>query len=509
MRRGLACLVIVASVLACTLDRRLIRPDETRHLDGQSKILKAHMRDGHLYLLQDWSVDERGGMVIGKGDRFDENRDLLDRGTFTLRLADVALFETNTTRGHPPAVLSMALVTGASLVVTAACLTNPKACFGSCPTTYVDDGSSVVAAESFSASVAPSLETEDIDALYRARPSGRTVRLRVTNEALETHVIRRADLLVAPRPSGGRVLADGAGRFWQARTIKAPTACRAAEGDCLAAVAAVDDRERASAADSRDLAARETIELAFVPPRSDGRLGLVLEARQTFITTYLFYQALAYMGRQAGTMLASLERGDPALHSHATRLHHLLGGVEVEARDDRGRWRVVGRFDETGPIAREVQVIPLPRDVRADAIRLRVARGHYRIGHVALAELGEAVTPTRLRPARLETRAGDAAAASAWFSGAQPALVTGPGDEHLLEYALPDEAERLELFLAARGYYIEWMREAWLAEESPRRLAALFHDPERALRDLAPAYKRVEPVVEDLFWRSRYVRPAR
>jgi hypothetical protein len=338
----------------------------------------------------------------------------------------------------------------------------------------------------------------------------------VTNEALETHVIRQADLLVAPRPPGGRVLAAGDGRFWQAQGLTPPTRCQAAEGDCLPAVAAVDGRERASTSDPDNLASREIIDLTFDPqgagaagPGGVATRALVIEARQTFITTFLFYQALAYMGRKAGGYLAELERGDQHLRGRATQLHRLLGDIEVLAPDGRGGWMLVGRFDETGPIATDVQMVLLPAGVTGDRLRLRLTRGHWRLGHLALATLGATVQPQRLRPTAVAVRAGgNARLAADWLAGGSPTLVTAPGDAYDLQYTLPAEGETLELFLDSRGYYIEWMREPWLADESALRLATLFETPEVALRNLAPVYKRMEPQMEELFWKSRYARPA-
>jgi hypothetical protein len=129
----------------------------------------------------------------------------------------------------------------------------------------------------------------------------------------------------------------------------------------------------------------------------------------------------------------------------------------------------VGAFDEVGPIAREVQVVPLPPDVSGERLRLRITRGHWRLGTSRSPRSPPAATPIRLAPVSLPTDHGDARAAAAWLAGERPALVTGPGDSHHLTYVLPDDPERLELFLQSRGYYLEWMREQWLAEESPRR----------------------------------------
>jgi hypothetical protein len=494
-------LLLVVLAAGCTLRRQLVDPGQRSQLDREAATLKAHMRNGELYVLDNWWVDEGAQQVHGDGSHFDAGRSVLGKGPMLVPLGEVVLFETDAVRANPPVVAALSVVTVASALVTAVCLTHPKSCFGSCPTFYVG-GDPAVAAEAFSASVAPALEARDVDALFRARPVGRTVRLRLTNEALETHVIREADLLVAPRPRGGRVLATAEGQLVEATDLRPPVGCRAAEGDCRAAVSAPDEQERASPADERDLATRETIELAFAP--GSGRLGLVIEARQTFITTFLFYQALAYTGRQAGAILAALGR-DAGLRGRAAGFYHLLGDIEVEVPDGWGGWTRAGAFAETGPIARDVQVVPLPPGASADRVRLRLTRGHWRLGYLALAQLGAPVAPVRVRPTAIHTKVGGARAAADWVAGRRPALVTGPGDEHEIEYTLPEEAEHLELFLAARGYYLEWIRESWLAEESSWRTAALLVNPAGALRDLAPAYKRIEPDFERLFWSSRYV----
>jgi hypothetical protein len=507
--RTIGLCALVAGISACTIDRQL-HPSAGLHdvSSKESPYLKAHFKNGDVVVLKQWSLDGQGGVVRGAGERRNMHRRLLAAGQFTIRTDEVALFETNAKVVDVGPVVGLTLVTLASATLTAVCLANPKTCFGSCPTFYASDGSGdYLAAEGFSESVAPSLEATDVDALWRAKVPGRTVRLRVTNEALETHTIKQADLLVAPRPEGGRVLQTLDGRFIEALALHPPSACRAAEGDCLATVRASDELERISETDGHDLATRETIELAFAAPATtDGRQGILIEARQGFITTYLFYQALAYMGRKAGNYLAAMEQGDADIRDRARALHHLLGGIDVQVRDAQGTWRTVGSYAETGPLAREVKVVPLPRGVQAGVVRLSMARGHFRLGQVALVELGHELAPVRVPVARITTRAGNAALAQAWLRGATPALVTLPGDEHVLEYDLADDGERLELFLAARGFYLEWMRQEWLREESDWKLRGLFVHPAETLRELAPAYKRIEPRIEAMFWGSRYVR---
>jgi hypothetical protein len=364
-------------------------------------------------------------------------------------------------------------VTGA---IAAICATNPKACFGSCPTFYAPDssGGEVLAAEGFSASIAPALEATDVDMLYFARPKGKDLTLRLTNEALETHFIRYADVLAVPKPPSGHVFVTPDGVFRETTEITEPAHCQAAEGDCRQAVLAYDHHERWSSADSTDLATREVIDLDFdrIP---DGELGVVVTSRQTLMTTYLIYQALAYLGSAATHVLATIEKDG------AEGFSKLLGQIEVLVPDGAGGWTVQGSTGETGPIAADTKVIPIPR---VNHVRLRLTRGLWRIDWVALAQLGAVANPVRIAA-----------------SGVKFPLTTLPGDSYQLHYQVPEGSE---IFLESRGYYLEWMRQSWMAEENPIMAARLALDPAGLLKEVAPVYHRQEATADRLFWQSRY-----
>ena len=502
--RGRAIATVLALVhasgpLACAtapqIVRELVPPAQAPSLDKRSRYLKAHLRDGRVYVLDAWRVDEASGTVTGTGELLGVDRAALERGEFTLRAADVAIFETN----HVPReslVATRAIVYGISLVATVGCVMAPKACFGSCPTFYASDGTEdLLTAEGFSTSIAPSLEATDVDALYRVRPSGRRFEVRMANEALETHVVRHVDLLACRRPPGGRVIGTPDGDFLEVTGLAPATACRAAEGDCRRALAAFDGVERVSRTDGRDLATREDIELEF-PGSGPEPLGLVIVARQTLLTTYLFYETLASMGRGAGAALAQLERGGPDIVDRAHAIRDILGGVEVLVPSSDGGWRVVGAVHETGPLASDVRVVPLPRLDGPRRLRLRLTRGHWRLDMVALGRLGARVTPQRLPP--VEVRRGDGGVAT------PGQVIAMPGDEHSFVYSIPEPVQEHELFLESRGYYLEWMREEWLAGEDPARAMHILWSPRQALIDLAPGFRSEEETMERAFWKSRY-----
>ena len=493
-----------------TMTRKLTPPEKAESLALEKKaspFLKAHMFDGSVYVLSNWDVNTVNQTISGTGQHLKFDRKVLQEGPFTFPIDSVAIFETNQVHTSP-AVAALAVLTAASVALTIYCIANPKACFGSCPTFYAWDGNKpLLQAEGFSSSVAPSLERKDLDALFRAKATGREFEVKLKNEALETHVIRYVDLLAVPRPENGRAFVTSEGEFWRAKKMISPSVCQGPEGNCLEALRTFDGRERYSVADSHYLADRETLDVEFdnVP---DARVGLVIAARQSLLTTFLFYQTLAYMGTSVGEWLATLERGGGAARMQADGIGQKLGWIEVLVQDSSGVWSPVGRSGETGPLGTDVRVVPLPRlspgPVR---VKLRLTRGHWRLDWVALAELEKQVSPLRLEPSVV--RKGDDLdeETKRLLVDSTRVLVTYPGDEYTLVYRLPDDYERCELFLESRGYYLEWIRQEWLAEENFSKAAMMFFNPDRALRALAPEFKKVEAEMEGQFWGSKYVRP--
>lgn len=487
-------------------DPKLTEPEEFASLDGESPFLKAHMMDGSVYVLSAWSVDEGEQAVSGVGRLLGVNRKELDSGELEVPIASVAIFETNVLQ-ESTSVQSMTVMSGLSLALTGYCIANPKACFGSCPTFYADGSEGMILqAEGFSSSVAPSLERSDVDALYRASPEASRMEVRMTNEAMETHVVRYADVLAVRRPPGGRVLAASDGRFHEVVGIMEPTSAVGPEGDCLSLVAAFDGVERKSSADPTFLGAKEVVDLEFADP-PDGKVGLMLASRQSLMSTYLFYQGLSYLGSAACDWIAALERGDPEMHRRFDPIGEVLGGIEVLVETASGEYAPVGEPNETGPLATDVVVIPLPHTGHGPLrVRIRVTKGMWRLDCLALVALGGSVEPVRVRPSEVSRGSPQVENPLELLLDRERFLTTLPGDVYTIVYELPDDFGEYELFLESSGYYLEWMREEWLAEEDLAKAMRMFLDPEGALRELAPEFAAVEADMEDMFWSSRYVR---
>ena len=497
--------ILVAACGVSTRTPQLVTAESPPQITRGSDTLKVHMKSGALYMLSVWRVDTTERAVVGAGTSFDLLRAATPAPDARIPFDSVALFETNSPgTAWPIGMQGVAVLTTLGAYVSAVCLADPKSCFGSCPTFYLEgDEPHRVHAEGFSASVASVLEERDVDAMPEASLRGRRVALRMKNEAWETHVVREVNLLAAPKVNGGRVFATTDSQFAAATAIHAPASCSGEEGNCLEPLRTLDRVERRSAADSTDLAAREVLELTF--PNPGGRAGVVLTARNSLITTFLFYQSMGYVGRSMGAMVASFERGGREFAQGHFGMARLLGGIEVDVRVGE-RWVAAGAFGEPGPIAADTKVIPLPHVAGDDSVRvrLRMARGNWRLDWVALASLTDGAAVTRIRPSLVEREGrADASALGKLRDAVQP-LVTMPGDEYRIVYDLPAPAESMELFLESRGYYYEWQREEWLGEEDAMLAAMVVMNPAELLRRLAPVYKRGEARMEELFWESRY-----
>jgi hypothetical protein len=461
-------------------------------------------------MLDSWVVEDSARRLVGSGSRYDAWRRATAAHEISIPVDSVALVETNSRDATVTlGLLGIGAFTTLGAVVSVACLSDPKSCFGSCPTFYVEgDDSTRVQAEGFSASVAKVLEARDVDALAQPAAHGRELAIHMRNEAWETHLIRRVSLLTVLKPSGGHVFAAGDSLFYPATDLRQPVACLSAEGDCSSMLAALDGVERSSTTDSSDLARRETLELTFAD--TPERAGLVLTARNSLVTTFVFYQTMSYLGSHMGEMAATIERGTREAAESRLGMARVLGSIEVQLRDPAGSWRTVGTYGEAGPIASDTKVVPLPlSDSRGGGplhVRLRMARGSWRIDRISLAALGAPVVPARVRPSAAWRNGALDSATAATLSSSSGHVVSLPGDDYRVTFALPQPAETLEIFLESEGYYYEWMRREWLAEENLPMAALVLSNPSQGLRRLAPAYKAGEARMDSLFWDSRFNR---
>lgn len=516
--RGLATLFGL-SVLACgpkVWDSTAVEGSNVpASVQEEPAYLLAHLGSGDVAVFAEWSVPPEGAdQLTGTGTRFDPERVPLSTGPITLPLDSIVLLEANRAETVSAfAFSSLTVWTLASAITTAACLADPKSCFGSCPTFYLGEDDDRPVAEGFSASFARVLEATDVDRLPSRSVGGERLSLVMRNEAPETHSLRTVRLRAVSAPGGTEVGLTPDGRYHPITSRHEPLACASSstEGSCQEAVRASDDREYWVPTDSADLATPETVELTFdIPSGSDAKaFGISIRARQSLVSTFLFYQSIAYLGDNAGTWLAGLERGDESLMQRSLGLARALGGIEVEV-EIGGSWYEAGTFDEAGPIAADSWLLPLPSTVDVSGgpvrVRLTMSQGLWRLDQVSLVEIGDEQPSVPIDPVAVENLAGSVPGELALARLIDPArrLTTQRGDAYRIHFEIPEHLGEVALFLESRGYYYEWMRPEWQGEADAAMAALIFSDPGEALVRMAPLFKAREAGMETAFWSSRF-----
>lgn len=508
MRLFLVITFLIIGCVAVPIKREITKVDEIASINSAHKYVKAHMKNGQVYILHDWFFNEANNTLNGYGTLLDINRRIVEirssegakegekKGSFQLDISRISLLETN--EPGPTLAGGLAVVTGITGFAGLICLLNPKACFGSCPTFYASNGHELILlAEGFSSSIAPALEKRDIDMLYGAKTS-KNFEVTIKNEALETHCIRYANLLVFEK-NQNRIFSTPGGIFFRSAGDWQPEDCKSQNGDCLTEVTEVDGIEYYSLSDSNDLSSREELFISF-DVESNKRLGLVIGKRQTLLTTYLMYQGLAYMGKSVSYWLSTLDRNE---YRKKENIFDVLGGIEVYSKDSNSDWKFEGEVNETGPIASDFNVIPLHIDHHGKVeLKLRLNKGLWRIDYLRLAELSEEVIPELIEPCAVDILDGSEKDPLEKLINPDEYLVTYPGNSYRIKYNLPYDTS--EVFLDTKGYYLEWIRDEWVKEQDFQKLNLMLNNPARYLKKVAGPYKELESTMEQTFWNSRY-----
>jgi hypothetical protein len=472
--------------------------------------LKAHLKNGDVCILSDsWEVDTVSNVLTGNGTKFNFNRARVFEGAISILIDSVAIFETNTKILKPEAgrITALSILAGLDVVVGLICLSNPKACFGSCPTFYINENDNFhyADAEGFTNAISPSMEYYDIDALNNTTLSQNTFSITMKNEALETHCVNDVKLLAYPRKMGERVYQSPANDFYLCENNYPLTHAKGDDGDITTLLKNDDKHERFSFSDGSNLSCKEEIILTFDNVLNADDLGLIMNFRQTLMTTYLFYSAMGYMGDHVGDIFAILET-DQEMRNKFDATTKELGQIDIYAWNERiNDWEIQDGFYETGPIAINKQFIPLKNFSFNSSVRLKLVlnKGLWRIDYVALTNIKKKVKPIEIAPGSILNKGIPDKTALAEILNPEKHLISMPGSAYKFNFTLPDQNTDYELFLYSKGYYLEWMREHWIKDKDLLKLKQMVDNPRKYLRDEAKSYKLYEAAMEQEFWNSK------
>lgn len=512
-----ALVIIVLAIQACKKYNFRANYQDTNTLlhktqNIQTKpYLKAHLKNGDIYILRDtWQVDTIQNLVSGYGSLYDFNRTKVFEGRVSVPIDSVAIFETNTKIQNPEEgrITALSILTALDLVVGIVCVTNPKACFGSCPTFYINekDDFHYADAEGFSNAISPSLEYFDIDALNNQTISGNLFSITMKNEALETHCVNDVKLLAYPLKKGERVYQSPSNDFYLCENNYVLKQAIGNDGDITALLKDEDRQERFSLSDENNLSSKEEIVLTFDDVKEVDGLGLILNFRQTLMTTYFIYSAMGYMGDEVGDIFAQLETNKKNKEKLKGGIKKELGNIDIYAWNEKKQeWEYQNGFYETGPIAINRQIIPLQNMYSNSNVKLKIVlnKGLWRIDYFALTNIQKEIDPLKIPASTILNKGRIDNVALGKINNPDQHLISMPGSEYKFNFILQDEHVDYELFLYSKGYYLEWMRENWIKNKDLLKLHKMVNNPKKYLREEASFYKEYETTMEQEFWNSK------
>ena len=473
--------------------------------------LKAHLKNGDVCILRDsWIVDTVTNVLTGTGTKYNFNRIKISEGSISIPIDSVAIFETNKKIKNPEAgrIAALSILAGLDVIAGIICISNPKACFGSCPTFYINENDNFhyADAEGFSNAISPSLEYYDIDALDNKPLFQNTFSITMKNEALETHCVNDVKLLAYPRKKGERVYQSPTNDFYLCENNYTLTEASANEGDITTLLKNEDRQERFSFSDENNLSSKEEIFLTFNNVKNADKLGLVLNFRQTLMTTYFIYSAMGYMGDEVGDIFAKMEINKETKEKLKGGIKKELGNIDIYLwNEQKNDWELQNGVYETGPIAINRQFIPLQHLSSSSKIKLKLVlnKGLWRIDYVALTNIKDKVKPIEITPTNILNKGKVDNTALLEIKNPEKYLISMPGSEYKFNFTLPSADTDYELFLYSKGYYLEWMREHWLKDKDLLKLKQMVDNPKKYLMVEAKNYKRYETTMEHEFWNSK------
>ena len=141
-----------------------------------------------------------------------------------------------------------------------------------------------------------------------------------------------------------------------------------------------------------------------------------------------------------------------------------LGGVDVYQWDEISQsWLHQGSFNETGPIAFNKQIIQFKRASKNIEVKLKLEfnKGLWKFDYAGLAVLEDSIQPYKISPHNVTVKSQNDNEALELLNN-EGHLISMPGSNYKLSYNIPNEHENYEVFIASKGYYLEWMRKNWL-----------------------------------------------
>ncbi len=464
LKAGLA-IAVACYVGGCITIFRHVEVDEITTPTSDLTVatpLKAHLHDGRVVVFEGGAIYlQEGRRLSGAGTIYE--LDMTSATTTSVSIDSIAAIETF--RNEVDALASAIGTVGATAVGTLVTAAATLAIFGSCPTVYADDA---LQAETFSHSISRLMESRDVDRLELERPHDSKIRLEIRNEALETHYINHLELLHATHESNELALSDEGGTAFLVGELRHPVIKDRIGLDHSESLRYADEvyyrTDDSVLMSSRPDDMVDFLILEVPRPRSD-TAAIYVRGRSSLLTSVLLYDFMLNQGpRTLDYLGVDLESIGEAMALGALFREHFGIRVFVESN---GHWDQVARLGMSGPVVSEHQVVKIAVP-GGDVLRVRLdfLADSWRFDQIMIGERVREVDMMRIPISTVDGYTGmSGEAALSDLSKADTYYhVTLPGQSFGVTFETSD-VSRQQLsgtyFLAAQGYYTEWIRRDW------------------------------------------------
>ncbi len=393
------------------------------------------------------------------------------------------------------------------------CISCPKCCFGSCPTVYTYDGEKYnLEAEIFSECISRQLENKDID-LLNQNPINDTLKLKITNEALETHYINKFEVIIAEHPKGTKLYTAIDNRLLLVSTCVSPISAVTKSGNDITSLLIKDDNKyyRSGVNSVSELKKGPSFDWIDIkiPPSKNKTVKIILKYRNTLLSTELLYNVVIGSQGIKGMEWTKRMNDDPIYANQFKMLYDTFSGININMKGN-GNWKYFGKFKDAGPLNWKYIAAELPvSDSSIRTIRLEFIPDDFMIDYIGFdtSSVSNNLIKTKtIYPFEITDGFGNKVDSMLQYIKYDDLnyLITEPGDSYYLNYKMPKENHYKETVLIySKGYYNEWIRGGWINNKDDGYTFDLY-DVNGTLSHLADGWIENSNLLEREFFHSRF-----
>jgi hypothetical protein len=512
--------LLFSLLLFCCFPNKKVTLQEQSEISAKNKIdapTKVFLLDASVILYKN-GFKIKDDNLIGVGVRHRLDGKILKLNSLNVPVDSVAAliyYETESTGGSGFASFLLGLYGGFLTPLSIYCLSCPKCCFGSCPTVYTYNGKNYeLEAELFSYSISRYFQESELDKLSTPKNSKQEYRIRISNEALETHYIDQFSLLDINHPFGTQIFPTYDGDIICTGDLKQPSNVTNFIGEDITHL--VNRRDNNIYRSGEEMVKKisdgftsDIVDLKLDLPNDTKEVNLVFKLRNTLLTTILFYElVLSSQGFEAIEWTEKMQNN----YIYAklfNELYKSYAGIRIKTFKD-GSWKSQSKIGDIGPIAwKEIAVtIPVEVENKTASIRLEFFPDNFMIDYIGYdyrSKLNDDYQINSLKPQSIVDDENKSRHELIEILGKpdENFLITNPGESYYLSYNLKySDSTNTSVLVQSKGYYTEWIRGNWLVNCTDDYKFNMF-EVEKTLLQLQNSWLENRPIIEDKFFETR------